>query len=727
MLVGGNNDSSGAGATWVFARGASSFTQAGAKLVGASASGAAQQGAAVALSADGLTALVGAPFDNSQTGASWAFGLPRLSISTSSSATAGVSASVTVTAQDASGSTLTGYNGTVQFSSTDGAATLPGTSALTNGAGVFAATFRTAGTQTITATDTTVSPIVGTSGNVTVSATGVAITFASAVTGLTFTVDGTTYTTRQTLTLTSGSTHTIGLVSPQSLVAGTQYVFSQWSDGGGQTHTITIPSSPTTYTVSFNTQYQLTMSVNPVGLGTVSPSAPTYYPAGTVVSIAENPVGNSAFTGWSGPVGSTSANTATVTMNAPASVTASFRATNPIAVSPTSVVLSYNQGTSPTAGTQVFGVTAASNANFTVSGPSWISAAGGSAPANVTATINYAALPVGTTSGTLTFAGPDNSVAVSIAVTVNPKPTLTLSSPSTFTITAGGAAQTQTLSLTASPFNAAFSVSSSASWLGVSASSGVTPASITLTANPAGMTGGTYNATVTVTGTNTTNSPISVGVTMVVNGIAGASNDASGSGNAAPNSIIDLYGDYACSGTVSVTVNGQPASILYAYTNQIGIVIPQGVSGSTASIQITCSTSGSIGTASMPLAAAAPAIYTATNNGMGQALAVNQDNSLNGVGNGAARGSYLSFFGTGFGALNPPSSDGLQRLALTVTAAVGGVPASVYYAGQVPGYTSGLQEIIVLIPANAPTGASIPVTITVGGVSIQGGVTIAVK
>src|SRR5206468_3198057 len=61
---------------------------------------------------------------------------------------------ITVTALDAFNNTATGYGGTVHFTSSDGAAILPGDSTLTNGGGTFSATLKTAGSQTLTATDT---------------------------------------------------------------------------------------------------------------------------------------------------------------------------------------------------------------------------------------------------------------------------------------------------------------------------------------------------------------------------------------------------------------------------------------------------------------------------------------------------------------------------------------------------------------------------------------------
>jgi PKD repeat protein len=72
-IVGGTEDSSHVGAAWVFTRSGGVWTQQGPKLVGSGAVGAAYQGTSVALSADGNTAIVGGPDDNSYTGAAWAF------------------------------------------------------------------------------------------------------------------------------------------------------------------------------------------------------------------------------------------------------------------------------------------------------------------------------------------------------------------------------------------------------------------------------------------------------------------------------------------------------------------------------------------------------------------------------------------------------------------------------------------------------------------------------
>ena len=71
--------------------------------------------------------------------------------------------SFVVTALDPFNNTATGYTGVVTFTSSDGAATLPGNGGLTNGVGTFSATLATAGNQTITATDTVTASITGSS------------------------------------------------------------------------------------------------------------------------------------------------------------------------------------------------------------------------------------------------------------------------------------------------------------------------------------------------------------------------------------------------------------------------------------------------------------------------------------------------------------------------------------------------------------------------------------
>jgi hypothetical protein len=85
-----------------------------------------------------------------------------LRVSTALQVTAGVPTTATVSAVDAYGNVATSYGGTVHFSSSDTRAVLPGDAALTNGTGSFAVIFKTAGGQSLTATDTASSTLTGT-------------------------------------------------------------------------------------------------------------------------------------------------------------------------------------------------------------------------------------------------------------------------------------------------------------------------------------------------------------------------------------------------------------------------------------------------------------------------------------------------------------------------------------------------------------------------------------
>ena len=148
------------------------------------------------------------------------------------------------------------------------------------------------------------------------------VTVGTSPAGLSFSVDGASYTAQQILTLDTGSTHTIATTSPQGS-AGTQYSFSNWSDGGAENHNITVNAAGT-YTANFSTSYLLTTAANPAAGGSVTPVSGAYYAAGTNVGLAAIPAIGYIFSGWSGPVANTSSASTTITMNAPESVTASF-------------------------------------------------------------------------------------------------------------------------------------------------------------------------------------------------------------------------------------------------------------------------------------------------------------------------------------------------------------------------------------------------------------------
>jgi len=72
-IVGGNGDKSNQGAVWIYSRTGNVWSQQGTKLVGSGNSGAAYQGSSVAISADGNTVIEGGYWDNSNMGAAWIF------------------------------------------------------------------------------------------------------------------------------------------------------------------------------------------------------------------------------------------------------------------------------------------------------------------------------------------------------------------------------------------------------------------------------------------------------------------------------------------------------------------------------------------------------------------------------------------------------------------------------------------------------------------------------
>ena len=154
--------------------------------------------------------------------------------------------------------------------------------------------------------------------------TGIAIQTVPA--GLQFSVDGgATLIAPQTVELTPGS-HTISVTATQAGTAGTQYVFASWSDNGAASHSITVGSSQATYTATFQTQYQLTISASPAAGGTITPGSGSYYDAGATVTIGASAASGYAFSGWTGSVGGASSASTTLAMSAPETVVANFAA-----------------------------------------------------------------------------------------------------------------------------------------------------------------------------------------------------------------------------------------------------------------------------------------------------------------------------------------------------------------------------------------------------------------
>jgi List-Bact-rpt repeat protein/centrosomal CEP192-like protein/NHL repeat-containing protein/beta-propeller repeat-containing protein len=156
----------------------------------------------------------------------------------------------------------------------------------------------------------------------------VQVTVGTNPAGLSFSVDGTPYTSTQTLTWMIGSNHTLTTTAPQTPAPGTEYTLIRWSDGT-TTASDTVTASPVTisYTASFLTSYELMTAASPSNEGTVLPATGTYYALGTVVNLQATANSGYGFMSWTGPVANANIASTTVTMIGPENVTANFQST----------------------------------------------------------------------------------------------------------------------------------------------------------------------------------------------------------------------------------------------------------------------------------------------------------------------------------------------------------------------------------------------------------------
>ena len=94
---------------------------------------------------------------------------PYFVITGTSSLTAGTAGTFILTTLNPDGTADTGYSGTVHITSSDPQAVLPANFTITGGTGTFSATLKTAGVQSLTATDTVTSGINGSDGSIQVN------------------------------------------------------------------------------------------------------------------------------------------------------------------------------------------------------------------------------------------------------------------------------------------------------------------------------------------------------------------------------------------------------------------------------------------------------------------------------------------------------------------------------------------------------------------------------
>jgi uncharacterized protein (TIGR03437 family) len=271
----------------------------------------------------------------------------------------------------------------------------------------------------------------------------------------------------------------------------------------------------------------------------------------------------------------------------------------------------------------------------------------------------------------------------------------------------------------------------------------------------------------TVGGVNSNTATLPVGNAPAIGRLLNGASFAS-SGTAAPGSLVSIFGENFGSqdklGTFpSTTVNGDtvlfgttPAPIfaLAASGGQINVLVPDELPTS-GTVNVTVQTpSGTSPPFSLKLAAAAPGIFYDTDpldptrknavavaaNTAWIAMPLSMAASLGLPSNCTVPaafcgqpmhpGDYLEIYATGLGAATPNGSpDGavlptgsvapvsgnpLYETVATPSVTIGGQAATVVFSGIAPGYT-GLYQVDVHIPSNAPTGDDVPLQIAMPG------------
>jgi uncharacterized protein (TIGR03437 family) len=502
--------------------------------------------------------------------------------------------------------------------------------------------------------------------------------------------------------------------------------------------------APTTGTTPAN----LTISVNPAGLGTGMYSGN--------VTISSAGVSNSPQS---------------------ISVTLAVSALPVLTISQSTLGFAYQPGGVVPGGQNVSVVSSGTALTFsasatTTSGGNWllVTPTSGTAPANLSISVNPAGLGSGTYSGSVTVSstGASNSPqSISVTLTLTGAPTISIS-PSllNYAYQSGGTLpQAQTVTVSATSPAAFTAAASGGSWLSVSPASGTTPANLSVSVNPAGLSPATYNGTITVTGTNGAQGAPIVSVTLTVTAslpplptIKGVTNAASyATGSVSPGELVTIFGtnigpvtaasattDPATSklattiGGVQVLFNGTAAPMIYASSTQVSAVVPYEMA-SVVSPSVWIKYLGQTSNVyQLTTATTAPGLFTQNASGSGPGAILNQDNTLNGPNNPAAKGSIVQVYLTGEGQTSPPGITGAITTAslpppqvtpaplLAIGVTINGLPALYVYAGEAPGLVAGMMQLNVQIPATALSG-DLQILVSIGTNTSQSGVTVSVQ
>ncbi len=147
------------------------------------------------------------------------------------------------------------------------------------------------------------------------------------------------------------------------------------------------------------------------------------------------------------------------------------------------------------------------------------------------------------------------------------------------------------------------------------------------------------------------------------------------------------------------------APLFFVSPTQINYQIPAGTAEGFAHIAVTNGV-GRVSTGTMQILSAAPAFFTRSQTGDGEAVALDAFTFTASPFNAKrANGepNIIAFFASGFGE-DVTDADGNAAASVQVT--IDGNPAMVQYAGRAPGFT-GLNQLNVVLPANIASGAHV--------------------
>ena len=352
-----------------------------------------------------------------------------------SSQTAGAAGSVTVTAKDPIGNTFTAYAGTVHFTSSDGVAVLPADYTFLptdNGTHIVSVTLKTAGAQSITATDSVTA--------VASSQTGITVTPAGA-TSLTVSgfpaakVQGVAGNVTVTAKDAYGNTATgyRGTVSLSSsdgaaTFSPSSYAF-QAGDNGTKSFSVTLNTlSPPTFSITATDTVTGTITGTESGISVLTgtsaaslavsgfPSPQTAGVAGSVTVTAKT-LGGSTVTGYTGTIHFTSSDTypaalpADYTFQPSDNGTHTFTGGVTLKTAGTRAITATDAGNAITGTQSAISVTPAGAATLTVAGFPSPQFAGTAGNVSVTAKDTYGNTATGYT-GTIHFTSADGAAVL---------------------------------------------------------------------------------------------------------------------------------------------------------------------------------------------------------------------------------------------------------------------------------------------------------------------------